>query len=227
VGPFVLLHRAATEREVLHLAFNLFCICTRLLFRRLLASSSSSSSEPVARNFATNFRTTDFLGSLTPGYFCIKATQHSTKDLCFMYSSYMNILCSSVYLILNTKAKNKHSTWFPINYKTITLRIWTLSLKQCALHHSDMTLRCRQCMRHSTIHRWSAVIPTSAPSTMLWRRKSQYTIYCIYSYWRAHSIRLTMCSYGCIFCAEPPCSLTRVTNVQRKVAPPSSGLLQQ
>jgi hypothetical protein len=91
---------------------------------------------------------------LTPGYFCIKATQHSTKDLCFMYSSYMNILCSSVYLILNTEAKNKHSTWFPINYKTITLRIWTLSLKQNASHHSDMTLRCRQCMRHSTIHRF-------------------------------------------------------------------------
>jgi hypothetical protein len=105
-GPFVLLYCPPTRREVLSLVCNLFCICTRPLFRRLSASGISSNNEPVVRNLATNFRTTDFLGSLTPGYFCIKATQHSTKDLCFIYSSYMNILCSSVYLIVNT-ARNK------------------------------------------------------------------------------------------------------------------------
>ena len=102
IGPFDL-RWAVTEPDVLGTACNLFRI--RPLLRPLPISSVSSNNDPVSRNLATSLRTSDFLGSLTSGYFCTKATQNSGNDLYFMYFSSINTLCSSVYFIMKIKTQ--------------------------------------------------------------------------------------------------------------------------
>ena len=106
-GPFGL-RRVVKGRDAFGIACNLFRI--RPLLRPLPISSDSSNNDPVSRNLATSLRTSDFLGSLTSGYFCTKATQNSGNDLYFMYFSSINTLCSSVYFIMKTITQKLYDT---------------------------------------------------------------------------------------------------------------------
>ena len=117
-GPFDLLSWEVMGREVLLIVCNL--LRTGPLICALSTSSVLSNNEPVSRKFFTSLRTSDFLGSLTPGYFCIKATQHSTNDLCLIYLSYINIFCSSVYFIANSAAPLT-TPRIPVGYETGTV----------------------------------------------------------------------------------------------------------